>query len=119
MPLEGEYMAPRRSRLQRAIWTVGTTCKGNSKKHGSSRDAKHAGFAAYRGAQRQVLAAGVKYPPLRRPSRLFASLRPLRGADTALTAVLATGMDQQEKHVLFLFSTEPLFDGHTRPAMPT
>jgi hypothetical protein len=30
--MHGEYMAPRRSRLQRAIWTVGTTSQGEKQK---------------------------------------------------------------------------------------
>jgi len=40
-----------------------------------------------------------KYPPLRRPSRLCAALRPLRGADAALTDASAAGVAGHEEHV--------------------
>lgn len=72
--MHGEYMAPRRSRLQRAIWTVGTTYKEKSKNANPE----------------MPYATEVAYPPLRRPSRGFArfaagKVRP------PLTAVLAAG----------------------------
>jgi hypothetical protein len=37
--IHGEYMAPRRSRLQRAIWTAGTTYKEKNKSKGKSKNA--------------------------------------------------------------------------------
>lgn len=46
---EGEYMAPRRSRLQRATWTAGTTYKEKNKSKNKSKNAAKGKTSSVRG----------------------------------------------------------------------